>query len=66
MLVNFKSNVRITSNIVKLLTKRVGMHVYGSVMINEIHRDDLWITIGIERSYSSDRLAIEKLYYFIL
>jgi hypothetical protein len=47
VLVHFKSYVRVASYVVELFAKGVRMHVDCSIMIDEVHRDDLWISAPI-------------------
>jgi hypothetical protein len=66
VLVHFKSYVRVTPDILQLFAKGVRMHVYYSIMMDEVHWDDLWISVCIQGGYSSNRLPVEKLYHFVL
>jgi hypothetical protein len=66
VLVHFKSHVRITLDVIQLFSEGVRMHVYYRIMKDEVHRDDLRVSIAIYRGYSSNRLAVKKLYHFML
>ena len=66
MLIYFESYVGVTPNVVQLLAKWVRMHVYYSIMVDKVHWYDLWISVCIQRSYSSNWLAVKKLHHFML